>query len=79
MIDADKTEKANIEKLIDSYIDDWEKLSNGDKVLTYHAKFGVESNKKALTRDFGDEKNEAEWAILTSMRHVDTEVGIKIE
>ena len=79
MINADKTEKANIEKLIDSYIDDWEKLSNGDKVLTYHAKFGVESNKKALTRDFGDEKNEAEWEILTSMRHVDTEVGIKIE
>ena len=24
MINADKTEKANIEKLIDSYIDDWE-------------------------------------------------------
>ncbi len=77
LINADKSEEENIKKLLAEHIDTWHQLAQKDRRLHYHAKGNHDSTTTFLTKDFGDEKNKAEWKILNSMRHVDTEVGIK--
>tara|TARA_B100000427_G_C15282817_1_gene496173 strand:- start:151 stop:735 length:585 start_codon:yes stop_codon:yes gene_type:complete len=77
LINADKSEEENIKKLLAEHINTWHQLAKKDRRLHYHAKGNHDSTTTFLTKDFGDEKNKAEWKILNSMRHVDTEVGIK--
>ncbi len=80
LLKADPSEKVNIEKYIKSYVEEWENFILKNNRVNYHAKFSKSAKDvKFLTKDYGDTKNEALWDILSSMRNVDSEVGITIE
>ena len=80
LLKSDPSEKVNIEKYIKSYVEEWENFILKNNRVNYHAKFSKSAKDvKFLTKDYGDTKNEALWDILSSMRNVDSEVGITIE
>ena len=80
LLKSDPSEKINIEKYFKRYINEWEDLVSKNTRVNYHAKFSKSAKDvKFLTKDYGDTKNEALWDILSSMRNVDSEVGITIE
>ena len=78
--DADPSEKNLISKLLNEHLDTWSNaIKNNPGPTHWHPKGGkVGGNVSFLTKDFGDFLTKAEWDVLQSMRHVDSEIGVKL-
>lgn len=78
--DADPTEKKLISRLINEHLDCWANvIQNNPGPTHWHPRGGQRGgNVSFLTKDFGDFLHNAEWEVLQSMRHVDSEIGVKL-
>ena len=81
LIQADPQEANLITKLIDDHLDTWDQyIKDAPSSVHWHPKGGrIGRNTTFLTKDFGDFVNKAPWDVMQSMRHVDSEIKIKVD
>lgn len=80
LINADPQEKKLIIEVIDNHLAQLSNFiqNNPNRNIAWNSADGRFARHLYIGQDFGDQKNEALWNILQSMRHVDSELEIKI-
>ena len=80
LISADPQEKKLIVEVVDDHLLQLTNYikNNPKKNIAWNSADAQHANHIYIGQNFGDQKNEALWSILQSMRHVDSELEIKI-
>jgi hypothetical protein len=80
LAEADPQEKQLINKIVDDHLFELTTFisNNPRRNISWNSADSRHANHLYVGQDFGDQKNEAIWNILQSMRHVDSELEIKI-
>ncbi|MDA9876189.1 hypothetical protein N9D27_00545 [Gammaproteobacteria bacterium] len=80
LISADPQEKKLIAEVVDDHLLQLTNYikNNPKKNIAWNSADAQHANHIYIGQNFGDQKNEALWSILQSMRHVDSELEIKI-
>ena len=78
---ADPQEKNLINEIVDDHLNEWDQyIKDAPSTVHWHPKGGqLGSNTQFLTKDFGDYKHTALWDVMQSMRHVDSEIQIRVD